>query len=240
MIIIPAIDLMGGKVVRLKKGIKKDYKVYSDNPVEVAKKFYNLGAERIHIVDLDAAFNPKHSNFDIIRDIIDAVPSKIEVGGGIRGIEDVERYISAGAYRIIIGTMAVKEPDKFGDIIDRFGDKIIAGVDILNGFVHIAGWVEDTKIEYLNFLVKIKDMGIKEVIITDIKRDGMLSGVDVDFYRDVVYRTDLKIIVSGGIKDKTDIEKLKNMECCGVFGVIIGKAIYEKRIDLHNVLEGSV
>ncbi len=239
MIIIPAIDLMGGKVVRLEKGIKKNYKVYSNDPVETAEKFYSLGAERIHIVDLDAAFDPKHSNFEIIRKIIDAVPAKVEVGGGIRDIEDVEKYLSAGAYRIIIGTMAVKEPEKFGNIIDRFGDKIIAGVDILNGFVHIAGWVEDTKIEYLNFLGKMKDMGIREVIITDIKRDGMLSGVDVDFYRDVVYRTDLKVIVSGGIRDKSDIEKLQKMECCGVYGVIIGKAIYEKRIDLKNVLEAQ-
>ncbi len=237
MIIIPAIDLMDKKVVRLRLGKRDDYVVYSSSPVEVALKFEEMGARRIHIVDLDAAFN-NGNNRDIIREIAKRLRfAEIEIGGGIRNIDDVKGVLCCRAKKIIVGTMPVKNPSLFEKIVDEFQDKVIVGVDVEDGYVKIAGWVENSKMDYMAFLEKMQDIGIEEVIITDIKKDGMLSGVDIDFYKNIALKTRLKIIVSGGIRDKRDIDSLKELEKYGVFGVIIGKAIYEKTIDLKRILE---
>ncbi len=237
MIVIPAIDLMDGKVVRLKKGKKEDYTVYSDSPVDVAKQFESLGARRIHIVDLDSAFG-MGNNRKIIRKISENLTlSMIEVGGGVRSKEDIEELLCCMVQRVIVGTMPIKQPKLFEEIVDEFGEKTIVGVDVENNFVKISGWVENTKIDHIAFLSKMQKMGIKETIVTDISKDGMLSGIDIDFYKNIALKTGLGVIASGGVKDKSDIERLKSIEDFGVMGVVVGKAIYEKTIDLKTILE---
>ena len=237
MKIIPAIDLMDGKVVRLKLGKKDDYIVYSSSPVDMALEFEKLGADRIHIVDLDAAFG-SGNNRKIIREMAEKLRfAQMEIGGGIRTIDDVKEVLCCKAQKVILGTMPIKNPSLFRDIVDEFKDKIIVGVDVENGFVKISGWVENSKADYISFLEKMQEMGIKEAIVTDITKDGMLSGVDDNFYRNIALKTNLRIIISGGVKDENDIKKAKNLEKYGVYGVIIGKAIYEKTIDLKAILE---
>jgi phosphoribosylformimino-5-aminoimidazole carboxamide ribotide isomerase len=237
MIVIPAIDLMDGKVVRLKKGKKSDFKVYSTSPADMARQFEQLGARRIHVVDLDSAFG-SGNNRKVIRQIAEAVAIPIiEVGGGIRTKEDIEEILCCKAEKVIIGTMPVKNPKLFEEVVSEFGKSIIVGVDVEDGFVRVSGWVENTKIDYISFLSKMQSMGIEETIVTDISKDGMLSGIDLDFYKDIAYKTGLKVIASGGVKDENDIEKLAFIEQYGVIGVVVGKAIYEKTIDLKKILE---
>ena len=237
MIVIPAIDLMDGKVVRLKKGIKSNYVVYSNNPVEVARDFESLGAKRIHIVDLDSAFG-SGNNRKIIRKMAENLTlSMMEIGGGIRTRKDIEEILCCRAQKIILGTMPVKNPALFEELVNDFGDKIIVGVDVEDNYVKISGWVENTKIDHIGFLSKMKEMGIKETIVTDIKKDGMLSGVDIDFYKNIALKTGLNVIASGGVKDENDIKQLETIEKFGLAGVIIGKAIYENTVDLKKLLE---
>jgi len=240
MIIIPAIDLMDGRVVRLKKGKKEDYRVYSENPVSVLKNFEKMGAKRIHIVDLDNAFNEGKDNVDIIKKMSEVATADIEVGGGIRSIESADRMIESGVKRIIIGTLPIKNPQEFERVVDKFRDKIIIGVDVENDSVRISGWVEDTKINHIEFLKKMHSMGIEEAIVTDIKKDGMLTGIDTDFYKNIALKTNLKVIASGGVKDENDINRLKLIEKFGVSGVIVGKAFYENSIDLKKVIEENL
>ncbi len=237
MIVIPAIDLMDGKVVRLKKGKKEDYTVYSDSPLDIAKRFESLGARRIHIVDLDSAFG-SGNNRKIIREIAENInTSIIEVGGGIRSKQDIMELLCCQVQRVIVGTMPIKDPKTFEEIADEFKEKIIVGVDVEDGFVKISGWVENTKINYISFLSKMQEMGIKETIVTDITKDGMLSGININFYKDIALKTGLNVIASGGVKDEQDIEKLSSIEKYGLMGVIVGKAIYEQTVDLKNLLE---
>ncbi len=237
MIIIPAIDLMNGQVVRLKKGKKEDFTVYSNSPIDVAKSFEKFGARRIHIVDLDSAFGIGN-NRKIIREIAkNLTTSIIEVGGGIRSLEDVREILCCNIQRVIVGTLPIKDPPLFERIVDEFGEKIIVGVDVEDEYVKISGWSENTKIDYLAFLSKIQEMGIGETIVTDIKKDGMLSGIDIDFYKNIALQTGLNVIASGGVRDENDIRNLKSIEKYGLIGVILGKSIYEKSIDIKKVLE---
>ncbi len=237
MIVIPAIDLMDGKVVRLKKGIKSNYVVYSNNPVEVARDFESLGAKRIHIVDLDSAFGSGNNRKTIRKMAENLTLSMMEIGGGIRTRKDIEEVLCCRAQKIILGTMPVKNPALFEELVNDFGDKIIVGVDVEDNYVKISGWVENTKIDHIGFLSTMKEMGIKETIVTDIKKDGMLSGVDIDFYKNIALKTGLSVIASGGVKDENDIKQLETIEKFGLAGVIIGKAIYENTVDLKKLLE---
>ncbi len=239
MIVIPAIDLMNGKVVRLRKGKKEDYTVYSDSPIEIAKQFEELGARRIHIVDLDSAFG-EGNNRKIIRQIAESLKTAmVEVGGGIRTKEDIQEMLCCKVERVIVGTMPIKNPQLFEESVKEFGEYIIVGVDVENSFVKIAGWVEDTKIDYISFLSKMQQMGIRETIVTDITKDGMLSGTSIEFYKNIALKTQLNVIASGGVKDRNDIERLKAIEKFGLIGVIIGKAIYEKTINLKEILDDT-
>jgi len=238
MIVIPAIDLMDGKAVRLIKGRKENVTVYSENPIELIDWFNFLGVRRVHIVDLDAAFSGgEKNNRKLIRKLAEKSKSLVEVGGGIRSLLDAEEVLCCYVERLVIGTIPIKDPKEFKKIVDRFGEKIVAGVDVEHGFVKVSGWQEDSQLEHIQFLLKMKEMGLKEAIVTDISRDGTLAGVDVDFYKNVAMKTGLDIIVSGGIRDLDDIKALKNLEKLGVKGVIVGKAIYEKTLDLKEALE---
>ncbi|WP_022669570.1 1-(5-phosphoribosyl)-5-[(5-phosphoribosylamino)methylideneamino]imidazole-4-carboxamide isomerase [Hippea alviniae] len=237
MIIIPAIDIIDGKVVRLKKGKKDDVTVYSDNPIEMIEYFNDLGIRRVHIVDLDAAFTAgKKNNRKLIWEMAKISKSMIEVGGGVRRFEDVEEILCCYVNKVILGTMPVKEPEEFERAVSVFKDKLIAGVDVENGYVKISGWQENPKIEYISFLLMMRDKGIKEAIITDITRDGMLKGIDAEFYKDIALKTDMDIIVSGGVRDINDIKKVKELGKFGVVGVIIGRAFYEKTISLEEAV----
>jgi len=238
MIVIPAIDLMDGKAVRLIKGRKDNVTVYSDNPRELIDYFNSLGVRRVHIVDLDAAFTGgKKNNRDLIRELSSLSKSLVEVGGGIRSYLEVEEILCCYVDKIVIGTMPIMAPEEFERVLETYGDRIILGVDVEHGFVKVSGWQENSKVNYISFLQKMKALGVGEAIITDISRDGTLAGVNFDFYRDVALKADMDIIVSGGIRDLDDLRVVKSLERYGVRGVIVGKAIYEKTLDLKEALE---
>ncbi len=238
MIVIPAIDLMDGKAVRLIKGRKDNVTVYNENPLELIDWFNLLGVRRLHVVDLDAAFSGgEKNNRKLIREMASASNSMIEVGGGMRTFSDVEEVLDCGVDRVIIGTMPIKNEEEFVRVVGKFRDLVIVGVDVENGFVKVSGWQEDSQLEHIQFLLRMKDMGIKEAIVTDISRDGTLAGVDADFYKNIAMKTDMNIIVSGGIRDLDDVISVKKLSNYGVNGVIIGKAIYEKTLDLKEALK---
>lgn len=238
MIVIPAIDLMDGKAVRLIKGRKDNVTVYSENPLELVDWFNSLGVRRLHIVDLDAAFSGgKKNNRELISELADKSKSLIEVGGGVRCLYDVEEVLNCGADKVIVGTMPIKNGNEFEKVVEKFGDSIIVGVDVENGFVKVSGWQEDSKLEHVGFLLRIKGMGVKETIVTDISRDGTLAGVNLDFYKNLAIKTGMDIIVSGGIRDLYDIKAVRDLENYGVSGVIVGKAIYERTLDLKEALK---
>ena len=238
MIVIPAIDIMDGKAVRLERGKKDTAVVYSENPIEIVDYFNDIGIDRIHIVDLDAAFSGgKKNNRELIRKLASRAKAFVEVGGGVRSLLDVEELLCCYVNKVVVGTMPVKNPIEFEKVAERFSDRIIAGVDVEDGFVKISGWEENPHIDYIAFLFKMRDMGINEAIVTDIKKDGLLEGIDFEFYKDIALKTDLEIIISGGVKDIEDIKKAKKIEKYGIKGIIIGKAFYEKTISLEEALE---
>ncbi len=238
MIVIPAIDLLEGKAVRLIKGRKDNITVYHENPLELVDEFNGLGVKRIHVVDLDAAFTGgKKNNRELIKKIAELTKSEIEVGGGIRSYSDAERVLEYPVDKIVIGTMPVVNLKEFKRVMGAFGDRVILGVDVEGGVVRISGWQENSEFNHIGFLLKMKEYGVRETIVTDISRDGTLAGVDVEFYKDVALKTGLDVIVSGGIRDIDDIKAVKNLEPFGVKGVIVGKAFYEGTLDLKEALE---
>lgn len=239
MLVVPAIDLMGSKVVRLTKGKADSAKIYSENPVEFALYFESLGFKRLHIVDLDAAFGTSQ-NFQTTQEIAKHTSIELEVGGGIRNFETAQKLIDLGAKRLVIGSLPFKNPKEFENVLKAFEKYIIMGIDVDNNIVKISGWTEETKIKCVDFLKEIKQWGIKEAIVTDISKDGTLSGIDENFYGKLVQESRLNIIASGGIKSIEDIKRLKKFEQDGVLGVILGKAIYEGTIDLSRIKEGRL
>ncbi len=237
MIIIPAIDLMDGKVVRLKQGKKEDYTFYSDDPVGVAERFESLGARRIHVVDLDRAFG-RGDNTQIIMKMAETLKhALIEVGGGVRSLEDVQKLLCCRVQRVIIGSMPFKNPRLFERIVDQYAEHIIVAVDVEDSKVRVSGWREDSKADHIAFISGLQQMGIREVIVTDITRDGTLQGVDIDFYKNIALKTSIGIIASGGVKGMEDLEQLSRLEPMGVIGVVVGKAIYENRLNLEEALK---
>ena len=237
MIVIPAIDLIDGKCVRLLQGKATMGTVYSDNPAEMAMLFEEAGAQCLHLVDLDGAFSGKSANMRSIQAIIQAVGIPVELGGGMRNREDIERMLDLGVSSVIVGTMAVKSPEILKSVLKEYsGEKIILGIDSRNGKVAISGWEKQTKINDIEFGIHWKQYGIERIIYTDITRDGMLTGPNLPALRQFAKETHLKITASGGISSKTDIERIKSLESEGVDHVIVGKAIYEGRIRLNEIL----
>ena len=229
MIIFPAIDIIGGKVVRLSRGDYGAVKQYSFTPVEAAEKFKSMGASHLHVVDLDGAKSGSADNAYAIEEIVKKFDMFVEVGGGIRTAEQIQRYKDCGVKRVILGTVAAKNPDFVKTSLKRFDDLIAVGVDAKDGKVAVNGWEEVTQINSLKFCQDLKEIGINNVIYTDISKDGMLSGTNMQVY-EVLCQTEYpKITASGGISSLEEIEKLKNF---GVYGAILGKALYENKIDL--------
>ncbi len=230
MRLYPAIDIKDGKAVRLKKGEFNEVTVYSKNPYEIALKFKEAGAHFIHCVDLDGALAGRSVNADAIRKIVESVDIPVELGGGIRSIENIREVLDLGVYRAILGTKAVEDPDFVKEAIDEFGpDRIVVGIDAKDGKVAIKGWESLSEYTAVELALKMKDLGVKTIIYTDISRDGMLTGPNVEQTKKLSDETGLDIIASGGMSSMKDLEDVSNAK---IHGAIIGKAYYEKKIDL--------
>ena len=233
MNIFPAIDLVGGKAVRLYKGDYSQMTIYSDNPLEIIKDFENSGAKFAHIVDLEGAKNGDTPNLETIERLVKNSSLFIEVGGGIRSMEVIEKYISIGVKRVILGTVALQNEEFLISALQKFGDKIAVGVDIKDGFVAIKGWTEKSKVKAFDFLEKLDKLGVKTIICTDISKDGAMVGTNHALYEEMSKRLSLDIIASGGVSTIEDIERLTKL---GIYGAIIGKAYYTKAIDLKQAI----
>lgn len=234
MLIYPAIDLYGGKAVRLYKGDYTQMTVYSDNPVEVAKDFAAKGAQWIHIVDLEGAKSGTTPNLDTILAIKAATGLQCQVGGGIRSMETIEKYLSAGIDRVILGTAAVTEPGFVEEAVLRWGGRIAVGMDIRDGFVAIKGWTETSRETAMDFCGKMEKIGVRTMICTDISRDGAMQGANHTLYRELSRRFGIRFIASGGVTNLEDIQRLSDMQ---LHGAIIGKAYYTGAIDLGQAIE---
>ncbi|MCX5716563.1 MAG: 1-(5-phosphoribosyl)-5-[(5-phosphoribosylamino)methylideneamino]imidazole-4-carboxamide isomerase [Candidatus Omnitrophica bacterium] len=236
MLVIPATDLLNGKVARLTRGNFKFEKVYSDDPVGVAKKWEAQGARRIHLVDLDGAVSGEFKNLGLIEEIIRNVKVPVELGGGVRSEEVIEKALKSGVSYVIIGTRLVDE--KFSKkVIKRFKDKLIMGVDAKDGKVAVSGWTEKTELDYVDFIKRLKDQGAKMFIFTDIAKDGMLQGPNADAIKRVLKEAQVEVIASGGISSIDDLLVLKRLEVKGLTGAIVGKALYENKINLKEAIE---
>ncbi len=236
MQLFPAIDLYDGKAVRLYKGDYNKMTVYSDNPVSVAKEFEKLGAKNVHLVDLEGAKDGTTPNIKVVQEIAKNTNLFIEIGGGIRSMETVKRYLDSGANRVILGTAAVNDKEFLRSAVKTYGDKIAVGVDLSNGFVAIKGWLEKTNIDCFEFLKEMQDVGVKTIICTDISKDGAMQGTNRKLYKELSLKFNLNIIASGGVSSIDDIVALKNL---GLYGAIIGKAYYIGAINLVEALEVS-
>ena len=234
MKILPAIDIYDSKAVRLFQGNYSDMTIYNEDPVNVAKDFEVSGAEWIHIVDLEGAKIGEAINFDIITKIKNSCRLSCEVGGGIRNFETVERYINSGIDRIILGTAAVTDKNFLIECVKNFGDKIAVGVDIKNGNVAIKGWIEDSKIEAVNFCEQIQNLGVKFIICTDISKDGAMKGTNLLLYKTLKSKLNLNIIASGGVSSIEDVKALAKLN---LYGAIIGKAYYTGAINIKEAIE---
>ncbi|MBQ7407503.1 MAG: 1-(5-phosphoribosyl)-5-[Clostridia bacterium] len=234
MKIFPAIDLYEGKAVRLYKGDYAAMTVYSENPVEIALDFKAQGAEWIHLVDLEGARDGDTPNLETIRRIVQESGLRAEVGGGIRSIEVIEKYLAAGVSRVILGTAAVTDPAFLSEAVARFGEHIAVGVDIKDGCVAIKGWRETSALEAFDFCRKLESLGVKTVICTDISKDGAMQGTNHALYDAMRKELGMQIIASGGVTDVTDIKRLAAMN---LYGAIIGKAYYTKAISIKEAIE---
>ena len=238
MILIPAIDLKNGKCVRLRQGLINDETIFSDNPLKMAEKWIKKGARRIHLVDLDGAFDGKPANSSIIKDITKTFPNTpIQIGGGIRSIDVANSYIEAGVSYLIIGTMAITNPEFVGELCLKFPGKIIVGLDANNGFVATCGWTKKTNVSVLSIVNKLKEYGVSYIIYTDIARDGMMAGMNIKYTDKLANSTSVPVIASGGLSNMEDIYTLKKYNNPNIAGAITGRAIYEGAIDFVKAQE---
>lgn len=235
MILIPAIDLKDGQAVRLYKGDYQQKTVYSSQPEDIALNFEKMGADYLHVVDLDGAKDGATTNLETICKIRQVLSIPMELGGGIRNIETVDLYLNeVGIDRVILGTAAIENPDFLKTALKKYGpERIVVGVDVKNGYVATSGWLVNTQTHYLDFLKELEKIGIKYIVCTDISKDGTLSGPSFDLYEDIYKNTSIQFVVSGGIKDAQDIYQVNDK---GYYGCIVGKAYYEGKIDLKEVI----
>ena len=236
MLVIPAIDLKNGSCVRLVQGRQTDVTVYDANPVEVAKQFATAGAQMIHVVDLDGAFKGGESpNRAIVKQIV-AVGVPVEFGGGIRTVDDVQQLCDAGIARVVLGTVAVESPDLLHELIDSFGEKICVGIDARNGQVTTHGWETETRIDAVNLAKSVVARGVQRIIYTDIARDGMLTGPNVEQTVAVARAAKVPVTASGGVSSLDDVKRLRDAGEPLLDSVIVGKALYEQKFKLEDAL----
>lgn len=234
MLIYPAIDLYGGKAVRLYKGDYAQMTIYNDNPVAVAKDFAAKGAKCIHLVDLEGAKSGTTPNFKTVAAIKAETGLLCEIGGGIRSMETIEKYLCAGIDRVILGTAAVTEPGFVEEGVAKFGDKIAVGIDIKDGYVAIKGWTVKSEENAMEFTGKMEKIGVKTMICTDISKDGAMQGTNHELYRELSEKFSMNIIASGGVSSLADVERLAKLN---IHGAIVGKAYYTGAIDLAQAIE---
>lgn len=234
MLIYPAIDLYDGKAVRLYKGDYAQMTVYNDNPVEVAQDFLRCGAGRIHLVDLEGAKAGTTPNFETVTAIKAQTGLFCEIGGGIRSMETIDRYLNAGIDRVILGTAAVTKPGFVEEAVAKYGEKIAVGIDIKDGYVAIKGWTEKSEENAFDFCEKMQKIGVKNLICTDISKDGAMQGTNHELYRELSRRFDMDIIASGGVSSLEDVERLAKLD---IHGAIVGKAYYTGAMDLKAAIE---
>ena len=233
MILIPAIDLKQGQCVRLRQGRMEDTTVFSDDPVAMAGEWVAQGCQRLHIVDLDGAFEGSPVNADVIEEIARAFPNlPIQIGGGIRTVETVEAYLAAGVDYVIIGTQAVNKPEFVTELCAEFPGNVIVGIDAKNGMVAVQGWAEDSDQSAENLARRFEDQGVSAIVYTDISRDGMMQGVNLEATRLLAEAVSIPVIASGGVSHMQDIKNLNSVKDAGIEGVIIGRALYEGTIQL--------
>jgi len=233
MNLFPAIDLVGGKAVRLIRGDYDQMTVYSNDPVGVAKGFAACGAEYLHVVDLEGARDGNTPNLDVVKRLIAESGLKVEIGGGIRSMETVKAYMDAGAYRVIIGTAAVTDPAFLDAALELYGERIAVGVDIKDGMVAIKGWKELSSLDCFAFCETLEQKGVSCVICTDISKDGLLAGTNLELYANLSKRFSINFTASGGVTSTEDVKKLTEM---GLYGAILGKALYTGALDLKEAL----
>ena len=234
MILLPAIDLYEKKAVRLYKGDYENMTVYSENPIEIARDFEACGCRYIHMVDLEGAKDGTTPNLSIVEQVAQETSLFVEIGGGIRTMETVERYLLAGVSRVILGTAAVNDEAFLKAAVSKFGEKIAVGADVKDGYIAIKGWLEKSAITLEDFLQKMEAIGVKNIICTDISKDGAMRGTNLTLYRQLSQKYKMDITASGGVSTLEDIRQLRQMD---LYGAIIGKAYYTGAIDLREALE---
>lgn len=234
MIIFPAIDLYDKKAVRLYKGDYQNMTVYSENPIEIARDFENAGATHIHMVDLQGAKDGTTPNIDIVKQVAGDTKLFVEIGGGIRDIKTVEKYLSAGVGRVILGTAAVTDTDFLIEAVKKYGDKIAVGADVKDGFIAIKGWLEKSQLTLEEFLSQMQSIGVEYIICTDISKDGAMRGTNLELYKELSQKYSMNITASGGVSTLDDLKELRKMD---IYGAIIGKAYYIGAIDLKEAIE---
>lgn len=236
MIIYPAVDIKDGKCVRLIQGKFDKVTVYSDNPVDMALKWESKGAEYLHIVDLDGARTGNPKNIEIIGDMASKLKIPLQVGGGIRNIETIDNLLNKGVKRVILGTAAVRDKKLIEKAISLYGESIVIGIDAKDGKVAIEGWEETSDLSAIDFAKKMENIGIKTIIYTDISRDGMLKGPNIEAMEEMAKQVNVDVIASGGVGRNQDVEDLKTT---GVSGVIVGKALYTGDVELEKIIKTS-
>lgn len=236
MLIIPAIDLINGQCVRLEQGDYHKKTVYSSDPLEMARKFEAAGAELLHLVDLDGAKAGSPQNLDIITKVAKSINIPIELGGGIRDLETVRQVLDAGVERVILGTVVLKKPAWLSTALAEYGERIVIGIDARNGMVAVEGWLETTNQSALELALEMKELGVKEIIYTDISRDGMLSGPNLAELR-TMSKAGVKLVASGGVTSIDDVKQLRELETIGVYAAIVGKALYTGDLDLAEAIK---
>lgn len=237
MVVIPAIDIKGGRCVRLKRGEMSKETVYSEVPEEMAVKWYEKGAERLHLVDLDGAVEGKAVNKEVIRGIVAAIPIPIQLGGGIRDMETIETYLKLGINQVILGTVAYKNPEFLTQACKEFAGRIILGIDARKDRVAVEGWTEETDMTVAEIAKRFENIGISAIIYTDIHRDGMSTGPNVEATKIVAQTVETPVIASGGISGIDDVAKILRLAEYGVIGMITGRALYKGTLDLADAIK---
>lgn len=237
MIIFPAIDLYDKKAVRLFKGDYQNMTVYSENPIEIARDFESCGATHIHMVDLEGAKDGTTPNIEIVKQVANGTRLFVEIGGGIRDMATVEKYLSAGVGRVILGTAAVTDSEFLTAAVAKYGDKIAVGADVKDGYIAIKGWLEKSQITLEDFLCQMQEIGVKYIICTDISKDGAMRGTNLELYKSLSQKYSMNITASGGVSTLDDVKELRKMD---IYAAIIGKAYYIGAINLKDALEAAL
>jgi phosphoribosylformimino-5-aminoimidazole carboxamide ribotide isomerase len=237
MLVIPAVDIRQGNCVMLKQGKIEDETVYSKDPAFIARLWQAKGARRIHVVDLDGAFNGMPQNLEVIKNIRATVDIPMEVGGGVRSLKTIDSLIEIGANYVIVGTLAVYNPDIIRQAVEKHGSRIIVAIDARDGKVAIGGWKDTTPVDALELTQKMREMGVEEIIYTDITKDGMLEGPNLEGLKAIASKSGMKVIASGGVTTLEDIKNVKALEANGVVGAIVGKALYTEDMKLEDAIK---